>query len=259
MEKELKDYLDELVVRFNVPEFVNDDPVSVPHLFEKKEDIEIAGFLSSTIAWGNRKAIVKSAHRMIGYMDGEPHRFILDASDSELKMVSNFVHRTFNGDDFVYFIRALRMIYRDKGGIGEFFEQEYGRTSDMRIALKEFWDLFFSQEHPKRVEKHLSSIAKGAACKRINMYIKWMVRKDECGVDFGLWKTIPSSALYLPLDVHTANMGREFGLLTRKQNDWKSVEQITAALREMDTEDPVKYDFALFGAGIYKVIKSADE
>lgn len=252
---ELKEYLDELVLRFNTPDFIEADPVSVPHLFTKREDIEIAGFLAATIAWGNRKAIVKSAHKMIGYMEGEPHRFIMESSDDELIRLGDFVHRTFNGGDLIFFIKAIRMIYGEHGGIGSFFEKSYAENQDMRIVLREFWQLFFSLEHLPRVEKHLSSIAKGAACKRVNMYVKWMTRQDNGGVDFGLWKSIPSSALYLPLDVHTANLGRIFGLLTRKQNDWKSVEEITASLREFDREDPVKYDFALFGAGITKLIE----
>lgn len=249
----IKDSLDELVLKFNNTSFIEDDPISVPHLFSDKNDIEIAGFLASTIAWGNRKAIVKSSHRMMMFMDNDPFRFVMHASDDEIFKLTNFVHRTFNGGDFVYFVQALRGIYTNHGGIGNFFEQRYALSQDMRIVLREFWELFFSFEHLKRTEKHLSSIAKGAACKRLNMYTRWMVRKDNEGVDFGLWESIPSSALYLPLDVHTANMGRLMGLLTRKQNDWKSVEQITAALREFDIEDPVKYDYALFGAGITKM------
>lgn len=247
---EIKESLDELVLKFNTPDFITDDPISVPHLFSDKNDIEIAGFLASTIAWGNRKAIVKSAHRMMSFMGNEPYRFVMEASDDEILNLVNYVHRTFNGGDFTYFVMALRMIYKEHGGIGDFFEKSYAESGDMRVVLNDFWELFFSMEHLKRVEKHLSSIAKGAACKRLNMYIRWMARKDDLGVDFGLWQTIPMSALYLPLDVHTGNMGRMMGLLTRKQNDWKSVEQITAALREFDANDPVKYDYALFGAGI---------
>lgn len=248
----IKEYLDELVLKFNTEDFIEDDPISVPHLFGDKNDIEISGFLASTIAWGNRKAIVKSAHRMVGFMDGEPYRFVMEASDEEVLKLLNFVHRTFNGGDFAYFVNALRMIYKEHGGIGHFFEASFAKHGDMRVVLREFWELFFSLEHLKRSEKHLSSIAKGAACKRLNMYVRWMARKDNNGVDFGLWN-IPSSALYLPLDVHTANVGRIMGLLTRKQNDWKSVEEITAALREFDNNDPVKYDYALFGAGITKM------
>lgn len=256
---EIKECLDELVLKFNTPDFIEDDPISVPHLFNDKNDIEIAGFLASTIAWGNRKAIVKSAHRMMSFMGNEPYRFVMDASDSEMLELVNYVHRTFNGGDFTYFVLALRKIYKKHGGIGDFFEKSYAKNGDMRIVLKEFWELFFSLEHLKRVEKHLSSITKGAACKRLNMYIRWMVRKDDSGVDFGLWETIPMSALYLPLDVHTGNIGRMMGLLSRKQNDWKSVEQITSALREFDVNDPVKYDYALFGAGITGMFSSEDK
>lgn len=256
---ELKELLDDLEARFNVSEFIADDPISVPHLFCDRNDIEISGFLAATIAWGNRKIIVRNAHKMVSYMDGEPYRFIMDASNNELIKLGDFVHRTFNGSDFIYFIEALRYIYKEHGGIGTLFENEYLKRGDIRDSIAKFHTLFFSLDHPKRVEKHLSSIAKGAACKRLNMFIKWMVRSDENGVDFGLWDKIPTSAIYLPLDVHTANVGRRLGLLKRKQNDWKSVEEITANLRELDPHDPIRYDFALFGAGISGIFKDNNE
>ncbi len=252
--EELKPYLDSLVLRFNNPDFIADDPVSIPHLFGTREDMEISGFLASTIAWGNRKAIVKNAHRLMRMLGMEPYRFVMEASQDEKAHLCDFVHRTFNGNDCLYFIESLKNIYSEHGGIGRFFEDRYEQTGDMRIALADFHKLFFSLPHPQRVEKHLSSIAKKAACKRLNMYIKWMVRKDDGGVDLGLWKRIPASAIYLPLDVHSGNVGRALGLLSRKQNDWKAVEEITGTLRLFDPADPVKYDFALFGAGINKVI-----
>ncbi|MFI3321700.1 MAG: TIGR02757 family protein [Rikenellaceae bacterium] len=251
-----KELLDTLVERYNIEEFIKDDPISIPHRYEKREDIEIAGFLASTIAWGNRKSIVKNGLRMAQLLDDEPYRFIMDSSEYEMQHLLDFVHRTFNGGDFVYFIRSLQNIYKNHGGIGVFFEEDFKKYGDMRITLANFHKLFFELEHEQRVRKHLSSIERGAACKRLNMYIKWMVRKDENGVDFGIWD-IPSSALYLPLDVHTGNIGRQLGLLTRKQNDWKAVEEITASLREFDANDPVKYDYALFGAGVNGAIRNS--
>ena len=251
---ELKPYLDSLVLRFNTPDFIADDPVSVPHLFESREDREISGFLASTIAWGNRKAIVKNCHRLMRMLDMEPYRVVMESSQGEKLHLCDFVHRTFNGQDCLYFIDSLKNIYENHGGIGVFFEKEYEKSRDMRHVLAAFWKLFFSLPHERRVEKHLSSIEKKAACKRLNMYIKWMVRRDEGGVDLGIWDKIPASAIYMPLDVHSGNVGRALGLLERRQNDWRAVEEITDNLRLIDPSDPVKYDFALFGAGINKVI-----
>lgn len=251
----LKEHLDFLYDKYNRPEFIEGDPISIPHRFARREDVEISGFLAATIAWGNRKAIVKSANRMMEYMDGEPYDFTMNASDDELDRLGSYVHRTFNGGDFRHFVLSLRHIYGKSGGLGSFFEGEWTRTGDMRQVLSAFRREFFMPEHPTRCEKHLSSIDKGAACKRTNMFLRWMVRDDGRGVDFGLWKGIPASALYLPLDVHSGNMGRALGLLSRRQSDWKAVEEITGSLREFDPADPVKYDFALFGAGIDGYLK----
>lgn len=187
---------------------------------------------------------------MMEMMGDEPYRFVMESSLAEREEMTRFVHRTFNGDDFVCFLNSLSHIYKNNGGIGTFFENEYLEKNDIRIVINNFRSLFFSCDHASRAEKHLSSIVKGAACKRINMYLRWMVRQDNNGVDFGLWKKIPSSALYLPLDVHSATVGRGLGLLTRHQNDWKSVEEITDNLRKFDVSDPVKYDYALFGVGV---------
>ncbi len=249
-----KELLDELVARYNCEDFIAEDPISIPHAFSGREDIEISGFLASTIAWGNRKAIVKSAKKMVDLLDNEPYNFVKDSSEGEMIHLADFVHRTFNGGDFIYFIRSMKNIYQNHGGIGAFFEEEYRREGDIRVAMANFHRLFFELPHENRIRKHLSSIERGAACKRLNMYIKWMVRSDESGVDFGLWN-IPSSAIYLPLDIHSGNIGRQLGLLKRKQNDWKSVEEITASLRKFDSDDPVKYDYALFGAGVNKYFK----
>ena len=245
-----KELLDRLHDRYNRPEFIPDDPISVPHRFTDRHDREIAGFLAATIAWGNRRSIVRSAHHMMDLMDNQPAYFVRNASEGELRFVEQFVHRTFNGSDLRDFILALRHMEQVYGGIGAFFERRYAETQSVARCLADFRFEFLAVPHDPHCEKHLSSIAKGAACKRLCMYLKWMVRRDDRGVDFGLWTAIPMSALYIPLDVHVGEVARELGLLTRRQNDWKAVEELTAVLREFAPEDPVRYDFALFGAGM---------
>lgn len=259
----LSELLERLHDRYNTPAFVADDPISVPHRFFEAgaqtqpmaKDVEIAGFLAATIAWGNRKAIVKSAARMIGLMENRPHDFVMNASAQELDGVTGYVHRTFNGGDLRSFLLSLRHIYSEFGSMGSFFEKEYARIGEMREVISRFRREFFTLPHAARCEKHLSSIDRGAACKRTNMFLRWMIRRDDRGVDFGLWRAIPPSALYLPLDVHSAAVARSLGLLTRRQNDWRAVEEVTARLREFDTSDPVRFDFALFGAGIDGYLK----
>ena len=253
--EELHELLEHLHDKYNRAEFIEPDPISIPHSFCDRHDREVSGFLAATIAWGNRKAIVKSARRMMQYMDNAPADFVRNASPAELRHLQSYVHRTFNGQDFTDFVLGMRHIILNHGGIGEFFECRYEATQDMAIVLSEFRREFFSCDHNTHCEKHLSSIDKGAACKRLNMYLRWFVRRDDRGVDFGLWQRIPMSAIYLPLDVHTGNMGRALGLLTRKQSDWKATVEITAALREFDPTDPVRYDFSLFGAGIDGFLK----
>ena len=253
--EELRELLEHLHDKYNRQEFIEPDPISIPHSFSDRHDREIAGFLAAAIAWGNRKAIVKSARRMMSYMDNTPADFVRNASQQELAHLQSYVHRTFNGQDFTDFVLCMRHIMVQYGGIGEFFESRYEATQDMTKVLSEFRREFFSCDHNPHCEKHISSIDKGAACKRLNMYLRWFVRHDERGVDFGLWRKIPMSALYLPLDVHTGNMGRTLGLLTRKQSDWKATAEITAALREFNAEDPVRYDYSLFGAGIDGFLK----
>ena len=253
--EELRDLLEHLHDKYNRQEFIEPDPISIPHSFSDKADREISGFLAATIAWGNRKAIVKSARRMMQYMDYAPADFVNNASDRELATLQTYVHRTFNGQDFTDFVLGIRYITERWGGIGAFFEKNYAATQDLAQVISLFRKEFFACDHNSHCEKHLSSIDKGAACKRINMYLRWFVRHDNRGVDFGLWRTIPMSALYLPLDIHTGNMGRALGLLTRKQSDWKATEEITRSLREFNAEDPVKYDYSLFGAGIDGYLK----
>lgn len=246
----LGELLERLCDKYNRPEFIPDDPISVPHRYTDRADREIAGFFAATIAWGNRKAIVRNGHRMMRCMDDAPADFVRNASERELDALGGFVHRTFNGGDLRDFVRALRRILALHGGIGTFFESRYETSGSMAAVLSEFRREFFREQHAPRCEKHLSSIDKGAACKRLCMYLRWMVRRDGRGVDFGEWTRIPMSALYLPLDVHAGEMGRALGLLDRRQNDWRAVEQITGALRAYDAADPVRFDFALFGAGM---------
>ena len=253
--EELRDLLEHLHDKYNRPEFIENDPISVPHSFTSRDDREVAGLLASTIAWGNRKAIVKSAHRMMQYMDNAPADFVRSASDSELARLDSYVHRTFNGEDFKDFVRGVRGMFERFGGIGSFVESRYEATGSMAQVLSDFRREFFACVHNSHCEKHLSSIDKGAACKRLNMYFRWFVRRDERGVDFGEWRKVPMSALYLPLDVHTGNMGRALGLLTRRQSDWKATVEITESLREFDAADPVRFDFSLFGAGIDGFLK----
>lgn len=250
MDSELRELLERLHDKYNRPEFIEDDPISIPHAFSSRDDREIAGFFAATIAWGNRTAIVKNGLRMMRYLDNAPADFVRNASEKELETLSSYVHRTFNGRDLRDFVLSLRRLCERYGGIGPFFEQRYETAGTIPAVFAEFRAEFFCGEHDAHCEKHLSSVVRGAACKRLCMYLRWMVRRDERGVDFGLWRRIPMSALYLPLDLHAGNMARALGLLSRRQNDWKAVVEITRALRAYDPSDPVRYDFSLFGAGI---------
>lgn len=249
--QDLKDFLDEKVENYNQPVFIKTDPIQVPKQFSSKENIEIAGFLAATIAWGNRAAIIKNASRLMVLLDNQPHDYVLNASEKELDRLQKFVHRTFNGNDCIYFIRSLRNIYKNHGGLQTVFENGFHKEESVHSALAHFYLVFFEVEG-ERTRKHISNVNKGASAKRLNMYLRWMCRNDKQGVDFGLWKGIPQHALMLPLDVHTGNVGRKLELLQRKSNDWKAVEEITATLREFDPNDPIKYDFALFGLGVFE-------
>jgi uncharacterized protein (TIGR02757 family) len=249
---ELKEFLDFKFDQYNQPSFIETDPISIPHLFSSEEDIEIAGFLTATIAWGQRKSILKNARRLMQLMGNTPYSFIMDASDEALENASNFVHRTFNNADTLYFLKALRHIYREFDGLKSVFEKSFQEKQEIKDCLADFRALFLSFQPAARTGKHVSDVTRGASAKRLNMYLRWMVRADKRGVDFGIWKTIPSSSLYLPLDVHTGNVSRKLHLLQRKQNDWKAVEEVTACLRTFDPTDPVKYDFALFGLGVFE-------
>jgi uncharacterized protein (TIGR02757 family) len=253
---DLKSFLDEKYLLYNNRSFIETDPISIPHLFTKKEDIEIAGLLSATIAWGQRKSIITNANKLVRWMDHSPHDFILNYSEKELAPFKTFVHRTFNGDDCVFFIRSLRNIYRNHKGLENVFaEGLYANDADIKNALVSFRTIFLEIKHLKRSEKHISNPLAKSSAKRLCMYLRWMVRKDNKGVDFGIWKKISASQLCLPLDVHTGNVSRKLGLLKRKQNDWQAVEEITNVLKQFDPKDPVKYDFALFGLGAFEGFK----
>jgi uncharacterized protein (TIGR02757 family) len=252
--KEIKEFLDEKYIYYNQPSFIEQDPISIPHLFSRKEDIEISGLLAATIAWGNRKSILANARRLVSFMDDDPYHFILDHSAKDLKPFRKFVHRTFNGTDCVFFIRSLKNIYSRHGGLQAAFKKPPLPSDTIRESIISFRELFLQTTHQKRSEKHVSNPAQKSSAKRLCMYLRWMVRNDRRGVDFGLWDHILPSQLCLPLDVHTGNVSRKLGLLERRQNDWKAVEEITGVLRLLDPPDPVKYDFALFGLGADKAI-----
>lgn len=250
-EEELKAFLDEKVTLYENLKFIESDPIQIPHLFNKKEDIEIAGFLTATIAWGNRKMIIKNAQRMMLLMDNSPFEFIMNHSKKDLKQVESFVHRTFQGVDFAYFIKSLQHIYNTKNGLEQLLLPKDIETN-YKNAITVFKSIFFSLPHLSRTQKHVSDPSKNSAAKRINMFLRWMVRSNKNGVDFGLWKSHNSSKLSCPLDVHSGNVARKIGLLKRKQNDWKAVEELNAKLRIFDDSDPAKYDFALFGLGVFE-------
>ncbi|MGM0635873.1 MAG: TIGR02757 family protein [Bacteroidota bacterium] len=244
----LKSFLDEKVSLYNQPKFIATDPISIPHLFSKKEDIEIAGFLTATIAWGNRKMILKNARNLMQLMDFSPFEFITNFQPDDEKQLKNFVHRTFQPQDLMYFIKALQHIYTQKNGLEEIFTQHQTKDS-LQPAIHQFRSVFFSLPHLQRTKKHLSNPEKNSACKRINMFLRWMIRNDLNGVDFGIWKNISPAKLSCPLDVHSGRIARSLGLLERKQNDAKALRELDEKLRKLDPKDPVKYDFALFGLG----------
>lgn len=246
--KELKDFLEEKVQEYNADNFIETDPIQIPHQFSKNEDIEIIALLVSTIAWGNRTSIIKNGNRIVEIMQGEPYEFIKDYNSEQLED-KTFVHRTFNIQDLDFFFRALQNIYK-KGGLEKAFSNKYGTGAYNRIIA--FREAMLETDHESRVVKHLSNPAKNSSAKRLNMFLRWMVRKDSNNVDFGIWNSISPSEVCLPLDVHTGNIARKLGILARKQNDWKALEEIMTVLRKMDPDDPCKYDYALFGLGAFE-------
>ncbi len=248
---QLQRLLDKAVLKYNRFEFIEADPIQIPHKFSRKEDIEIAGFLTATISWGQRKSIIKNAYYLMELLDNMPYVFLLEADNSDWKRVATFVHRTFNGDDCLFFLQSLKNIYQLHNGLENVFNTGYNYGYSIFAALKHFREIFLSIPHQQHARKHISDVNSNSAAKRLNMFLRWMVRFDDNEVDFGIWKNIPASALMLPLDVHTGNVAREYGLLQRKQNDWKAVEEITTVLRTFNSYDPIIYDYALFGLGVY--------
>lgn len=248
---ELKEFLDEKYELYNRPRFIESDPISVPHRFTKKEDIEIAAFFAAILAWGQRPTIIRNATRLMDMMDNAPYEFIIGSTKSDYTVFSGFAHRTFNGDDAVYFIQSLQHIYTKKGGLEKTFYPAPIVAPDMREGLKNFRKLFLHKP-TNRSGKHIADVTKNASAKRLNMFLRWMVRNDKRGVDFGLWKSISPALLYCPLDLHSGRVARRLGLLKRTQSDWKAVEELTQNLRKLDKKDPVKYDFALFGLGVFE-------
>lgn len=246
---ELRAFLDEKVILYNNPKFIESDPIQIPHEFSLKEDIEIAGFLAATIAWGKRAMIIKNSKRMMELLGNSPYDFVMNHSKSQLSRFEGFVHRTFNAEDFVYFLKSLKNIYENHGGLEEIFTKHQTKDS-LQEAISELHTVFFEISHPKRTTKHVANPKKGSVAKRINMFLRWMIRNDGI-VDFGIWKYISPSKLSCPLDVHTGNIARELGLINVKQNSIKALKELDSNLRLLDSNDPVKYDYALFGLGVY--------
>ena len=248
---QLKEFLDEKVIVYNNPNFIESDPIQIPHKFSLKEDIEIAGFLVATIAWGNRKSIINNGHRLIEIMGNSPFDFVMNFSEKNSESLSPFVHRTFNNEDLFCFLKALQNIYKNHEGLENVFAN-YAEKNSMQPAIHRFKKIFFEIPHASRTQKHISDPLKNSAAKRINMFLRWMVRNDNAGVDFGIWKRIDPSQLSCPLDVHSGNVARKLKLLVRKQNDGKALAELDNSLRKLDPNDPVKYDFALFGLGVFE-------
>ena len=248
---ELKEFLDSKVELYNNPNFIESDPIQIPHAYSLKEDIEISGFLASTIAWGNRKMIINNSKKMMNLMGNSPYDFVMSHNKNDLERLENFVHRTFNGQDFIGFIKSLQNIYMHHGSLESIFTKHQENDS-MQNAITKFKTIFFEIEHLNRTEKHVSDPSKNSSSKRLNMWLRWNCRQDNTGVDLGIWKDISPSKLSCPLDVHSGNVARKLNLITRKQNDGKALLELDNNLRILDPLDPVKYDFALFGLGVFE-------
>jgi uncharacterized protein (TIGR02757 family) len=254
-EKDLHLFLDEMVVKMNHQDFIESDPISIPHRFQKKQDIEIAGFFSAVFSWGNRKTIIKKSEELMSLMDNEPFDFIKNHSEKDLNSLQFFKHRTFQYTDLLYFISFFKHHYVKSNTLEDAFLIKNKGKYLQKTALENFYSYFFSLPYaPQRTRKHISTPAKNATCKRLNMYLRWMVRKDTKGVDFGIWNKIPCSQLMIPFDVHVEKTAMKLGLLNRKQRDWVAVEELTNKLKKFDPVDPIKYDFALFGLSVEKMI-----
>lgn len=250
--KDLKNFLDEKVGEYNQPEFIENDPITIPHSFTKKQDIEISGFWSAILAWGQRRTIIRKCGELLILMDNSPYEFILNHKEKDLKRFLNFRHRTFNPTDTLYFISFFKNYYLEYESLeNAFIVNNTENGEPLEAGLKKFHELFFNHPHaPQRTRKHISTPAKNSACKRLNMFLRWMVRKDDKGVDFGIWNKIQAKDLIAPCDLHVDRVARRLNLISRKQTDWKTALELTYNLRKFDPADPVKYDFALFGLGI---------
>jgi len=249
-QEELFEFLEEKHLQYNTPAFIETDPISIPHSYVRKEDIEISGFITAMISWGNRTSILKDSGNLFKMMDGSPYDFILNATASDLAPFNSFYHRTFNGADCLFFLHSIKNIYLHKGGLESLLKP--ADQDNLMQTITSFRSHFLETPHQKRSEKHIANPVKGASAKRILMFLRWMVRNDKRGVDFGIWKNMDPSILLCPIDVHSGNVARKLGLLTRKTNDWQAVQELTSNLRIFDPSDPVKYDFALFGLGVFE-------
>ncbi len=248
---EIREFLNEKATFYEQPKFIETDPVQIPHFFTKNEDMEIAGFLTATISWGNRKSILTNAHKLMELLGNAPYDFIQNHTDTDLRNLEGFVHRTFNSKDLAYFIKALQNMYRKYGDLEGFFKQ-FNNENHLQNAIHYFKKEFFSLPHQTRTEKHVSDPQKNSAAKRINMFLRWMIRDAKAGVDLGIWKSLSPAQLSCPLDVHSGNVARKLNLLSRKQNDAKALYELDVKLRLLDPSDPVKYDYALFGLGVFE-------
>ncbi len=249
--EQLGPFLEEKYELYHRPKFIETDPVQIPHRFTVKEDIEISAFLTSTISWGQRPSIIKNAWKLMGIMSYSPYRFLMEEGLSDSSFLDGFVHRTFNSQDCFFFLKSLKNIYLNHGGLEKVFADGFRNTGTIFGTIAYFRRIFLELPHEPRVCKHVSDVERGASAKRINMFLRWMVRNDPKKIDFGFWTKIPVSSLMLPLDVHTGNVSRALGLLTRRSNDWKAVEEVTLNLRSFDPFDPVRFDYALFGSGVF--------
>lgn len=248
LDSEIKEFLEFKVQQYNKPSFIELDPISIPHQFSTKEDIEISAFLTATISWGNRKAILKAANDLMGIMGESPFDYVMNANSNQIKRAAGFYYRTFNGSDLTYFIQSLRNIYTYHGGLETIFLKN--ANNNLHDSITKFRTIFFELLHEERTEKHVSNPSKGSAAKRLHMMLRWLVRKDSNGVDFGIWKGISPSILSIPLDLHSGNTARKLGLISRKQNDLKAVMELDSICRIFDPNDPARFDFALFGLGV---------
>lgn len=251
-DKKLINFLNQKVAFYNQPAFIANDPISIPHQFVKKEDIEIAGFITALISWGRRDMIIKTGRQIMHLMGNRPYDFIMNENLRVLHVFNSFYYRTLKSDDLIFLLTALRNIYMDNNGLEAIANHSFYHSSSVKDVIIGIRKTLLNTPHLSRSEKHLSNPAGGSAAKRINMFLRWMVRNDNNGVDFGIWQEIPQKKLMCPLDVHSGSVARKLGLLKRRQDDWKAVEELTHNLRKLDPEDPVKYDFALYGIGAFE-------